>query len=264
MIKLDPPFDKAFYDIFKPLNYNLATISVLKGLTCSKVYTDSLNPSWAVTSSNNRIFVTGNYMKLGVKKAIQLIIKKGADIGNKGFLIYYPPRSRDKEIGKHIVGVKSYPNWRNYFTLELDTPFNTIELLEGYRIEQITEKFLEKRYANIEQVKKEMLSERSDLDDFLNKSFGFCMLYNEVIVSWCMSEYNVDRRFEIGIETQTNHRQKGLAVQIAKACINHGIEEGYKYVGWHCWKKNVASNKTALSIGFRYILEYPVEYLEVI
>jgi hypothetical protein len=154
MIKLDPPFDKAFYDIFKPLNYNLATISVLKGLTCSKVYTDSLNPSWAVTSSNNRIFVTGNYMKLGVKKAIQLIIKKGADIGKKGFLIYYPPRSRDKEIGKHIVGVKSYPNWRNYFTLELDTPFNTIELLEGYRIEQITEKFLEKRYANIEKVKK--------------------------------------------------------------------------------------------------------------
>ena len=61
-----------------------------------------------------------------------------------------------------------------------------------------------------------------------------------------------------------DHRRKGLALQTARACISYGVEHGYTQVGWHCWVKNEPSNKLAKSLGYKHVLNYPVEYLEVI
>jgi RimJ/RimL family protein N-acetyltransferase len=130
-------------------------------------------------------------------------------------------------------------------------------------LEFITPELLHKGYHNTQLVIDEMKSERRDEFDFLDKSFGYCTIYDNEITSWCMSEYNTDQRFEIGIETHQDHRRKGLALQIARACINFGAEKGYTKVGWHCWKTNLPSNKLASSLGFKYVLEYPTEYLEI-
>jgi len=37
----------------------------------------------------------------------------------------------------------------------------------------------------------EMQSERLSVEDFLQKSFGYCVIHDEEIMGWCMSEYNV-------------------------------------------------------------------------
>jgi len=95
------------------------------------------------------------------------------------------------------------------------------------------------------------------------KSFGFCALKGDEIAAWCMSEYNAENRFEIGIETHPDHRRKGLALQTARACMNHGLANGYTQVGWHCWVHNIESNALAKRLGFKHVLKYPVEYLEV-
>lgn len=263
MLELDPPLSEGYHEIFKPLEHNLVSVSVLRGLTQSKVYVDSTEPTWMVTYSNSRILVSGDFEHPEAVMAVHQVVDSGAKAGRRGFVVYYPSGLKKGGIGEHIQGIAPYPNWRNYYVLEPSKTRYELDLPKGYRIEQITHDFLGKGYENTELVADEMQSERAGVDDFLKKSFGFCALKGEEIAAWCMSEYNVDNRFEIGIETHPDHRRKGLAILTAKACINHGKKLGFKSVGWHCWKNNEPSNRTSLRLGFKHVLEYPVEYLEV-
>ena len=263
MLELLPLLPKAFNRLFKPLEHNLSSVSILRGLTRSKVYADSLEPSWVVTYSNSRILVSGDINDAGVVEAVQRIVDGGVKAGRRGFVIYYPVGVEKTGIGEQIQGVTAYPNMRNYYTLEPNETGYQVKPPMGYKVDQITESLLSKGYWNTDLVMNEMRSERASVEDFLEKSFGFCILLGDKIAAWCMSEYNVDNRFEIGIETHQDHRRKGLALQTARACINHGLKHGYTRVGWHCWVKNLESNMLAQRLGFKHILQYLVEYLEV-
>ena len=264
MLEFQPPLSEKFNRVFKLIEHNLSSVSIMRGLTASKVYADSLEPSWVVTYSNSRILVSGEVEHLEVVEAVKRIVDLGIKGGRRGFVIYYPSGTMDTGIGEKIQCVKSYPNPRNYYVLQPEKTGYPVNLPQGYRMEQITKSLLEKDYQNTDLVENEMRSERASVADFLEKSFGFCIIYGDVISSWCMSEYNADNRFEIGIETHPDHRRKGLALQTARACINHGVEKGYDSVGWHCWVKNEESNMLALRLGFKHVLRYPAEYLEVV
>jgi GNAT superfamily N-acetyltransferase len=263
MLKLKPPISNAYKHLFDAHTHNLAAISIYRGLSDVNVYVDS-DASWLVTRVNHRVLVSGDYMSSEAIEAVQRVVEEGITSGRRGFVIYYPSDVENTGIGEHIHGVKPYPNQRNYYRLELGKSGYPVDLPDGYRIERVTEDFLGQGYENNGLVSEEMMSERANVADFLEKSFAFCALLGDVIVAWCMSEYNAGGGFEIGIETHEDHRRKGLAVQTARACFNNGVEKGFRYVGWHCWKKNEPSNKTALRLGFKHVLEYPVEYLEVV
>ena len=262
MLELVPPLKESFNDLFKNLEHNLSSISVLKGITESKVFSDALEPSWLVTYSNSRILVSGELNDPEVVDAVQRVVDNGVAHGRQGFVIYYPVGTLKAGVGEKVQGTKTYPNLRNYYVLDIEKPF-LLNIPAGYRIEQITRPLLDEGYEHTKLVENEMKSERASVDDFLEKSFGYCAITDEVIAAWCMSEYNADNRFEIGIETHRDYRRKGLAVQTAKACFNHGLENGYNQVGWHCWVKNEPSNMLAKRLGFKHVLSYPVEYLEV-
>jgi len=263
MYKLKHPISEAYKHLFEAHEHNLAATSIYRGLSNVNVYVDSAAP-WLVTRVNHRILVSGECLSSEAIKAVQKVVEEGIASGRRGFVIYYPSNAKNNGIGEHIQGIKPYPNQRNYYRLKLGKSGFIIDLPEGYRIERVTSDFLKQGYMNTELVSEEMMSERSSIADFLEKSFAFCALKDDAIAAWCMSEYNADGGFEIGIETHENHRRKGLATQTARACFNYGIEKEYTYVGWHCWKKNEPSNKTALRLGFKHVLEYPVEYLEVL
>lgn len=263
MYKLKPPISEAYKRLFEAQKHNLAATSIYRGLSDVNVYVDT-DSSWLVTRVNHRILVSGECLSSEAIEAVQRVVEEGTASGRRSFVIYYPSNAESDGIGEHIQNVKPYPNQRNYYRLDLGKSGFSIDLPEGYRVELVTNDFLEQGYVNTELVSEEMMSERAGVPDFLEKSFAFCALQGDVIAAWCMSEYNSEGGFEIGIETHEDHRRKGLAVQTARACFNYGIEKGYNYVGWHCWKKNEPSNKTALRLGFKHVLEYPVEYLEVL
>jgi hypothetical protein len=185
----------------------------LRGLTASKVYADALDPTWVVTYSNSRILGSDDVEHPDLVNTVQRIIDNGIKAGRRGFVIYHPSGTEITVIGEHIRGINPYPNWRNYYGLEPENTGYQIGLSNGYRIEQITDAFQEKKYQNTDLVESEMRSERASVADFLEKSFGFCALQGDVLASWCMSEYNADNRFEIGIATHPDHRRKGLALQ---------------------------------------------------
>jgi RimJ/RimL family protein N-acetyltransferase len=103
-----------------------------------------------------------------------------------------------------------------------------------------------------------MVSERPSVEDFLQRSFGVCLLYDETIVGFCLSEYNCAGRCEVGVWTAESHRQRGLGKLMSLALVEQALQRGLSEVGWHCWADNLPSAALALSAGFVLQREYPV------
>jgi GNAT superfamily N-acetyltransferase len=99
----------------------------------------------------------------------------------------------------------------------------------------------------------EACSERASVDDFLERSFGLALLHEDEIVGWCLSEYNLDHRCEVGIAVVPSYQQRGLATALGTAFANEAHSRGITEIGWHCWVDNEASLRTAQRLGFRRV-----------
>ncbi len=127
---------------------------------------------------------------------------------------------------------------------------------EGYAIVPVDAALLEQGYARTDALRNEMCSERADVDSFLAQSFGVAAVTDGVLAGWCLSEYNTRAGCEVGIEVEEGHRRRGLALAMVAAFCEEAARGNLKRVGWHCFKTNTPSSATALSAGFRRVLEY--------
>lgn len=107
--------------------------------------------------------------------------------------------------------------------------------------------------TNLDWVREEMVSERPSIADFLEKSFGYCVIHGTEIIAWCMSEYNCGQRCELGIATAEAWQRKGLARLTATAVIQKALQQNIYEIGWSCQAENKASVRTAEALGFTCI-----------
>ncbi|MFO7539301.1 MAG: GNAT family N-acetyltransferase, partial [Chloroflexota bacterium] len=114
------------------------------------------------------------------------------------------------------------------------------------------------RIQNMAYLTEEMVSERPSIGDFLAQSFGVCLLHENEIVGWCLSEYNSGPRCEIGIATAEPFRRRGLATLMARAFIDRALAQGVYDIGWICWAGNRPSVATAEKLGFDLVDERDV------
>jgi GNAT superfamily N-acetyltransferase len=131
-------------------------------------------------------------------------------------------------------------------------------LPDGYRLLPVDEDLLSKDHLlHLDDLVEEMLSERPSVKAFLDRSFAYCVAYDDNLVSWCLSEYNSGERCEIGIETQEDFQGRGLATVTASALIERAQSQGITQIGWHCFARNQASIAAAEKVGFGKAAEYP-------
>jgi len=78
----------------------------------------------------------------------------------------------------------------------------------------------------------------------------FSIFHDNVVVSRCSADMQVDVYAEIGIWTHIAYRGRGLAAIAASASITDAFAHGIKTVGWHCHASNKRSLKVARSLGF--------------
>ncbi|WP_242942304.1 GNAT family N-acetyltransferase [Hathewaya proteolytica] len=93
-------------------------------------------------------------------------------------------------------------------------------------------------------------------DDFLKNGFGFCIVNGNDIVSWCISDYVMGNKCEIGIETDEGYRKNGFATIVVSVCIKYCMENNIDHIWWHCFESNIGSQKTAEKVGFKLCKEY--------
>jgi RimJ/RimL family protein N-acetyltransferase len=130
---------------------------------------------------------------------------------------------------------------------------------EGFAVYAIDEAFFDRSALAIpDHLDDWMLSCWGSQEHFLAHGFGFVTvaLNTNQVVSWSLCDCIGNNACEIGIHTHPDYRQRGLAALTTAATVDHALVGGLSLVGWHCDADNIASQRTALRVGFTFERDY--------
>jgi RimJ/RimL family protein N-acetyltransferase len=231
------------------MGIHLALESVLVGASLGRVVVGEHRAALAWTG--HRVYLTGNVEGAGFEEAL------GDYVRSRRIVVVYPDHEALEGATRLFPGCKVTERKRRYYEIDPSAQEWAVNPPNGYAVERITAQLLEKRLLNTDRVEEEMCSEREIVGEFLEKSFAFAAIHGGGFAAWCMSEYNLGDRCEVGIETVAEHRRRGLAVLVAGAMFRHAASVGIRRVGWHCWADNAGSVATAETLGLRLVSEFP-------
>lgn len=176
----------------------------------------------------------------------------------EAFLLYYGTGGWQAALQNILPEAELIPvEWQYYACTELRN--NRREALPtGFELHYIDPALLARSdLKNLDALTDEMCSERASVEDFLQHSFGVCVLHEAEIAGMCLSEYNCLDRCEVGIMTLEAYQRRGLATLMASVLVEHALQNGITQIGWHCYARNRASAATALKAGFIKREDYP-------
>lgn len=254
--------------LFRPLTYHLTINSIIKGLTPAQILVDNPNiPKSAFTWFRSKAWLAGDTDNDSFnndlrKKLNATYFKELRDHGG-GFRLHCSP-SWEPKIDDVFGSMPKMKGHRLYYNLDASTMTWELSVPDGFKLIPVDEDLLSKTHlGNLDHVVEEMQSERLTVESFLDKSFGYCVVHDDDIVGWCMSEYNSDGRCELGIATVKSYRREGLATLMGTAVIRHALTQGIREIGWHCWADNRSSVATAKRLGFTKQKEYCVYWITI-
>jgi RimJ/RimL family protein N-acetyltransferase len=253
--------------LFAELYYNLAIESILNGLTPARIFVDDkTSPSVSLIQAHQKLFLagttggkTGDLSRLMGETIVPGLKNEGCD----AFFLYVDSPSLKDQVEEICEGLFPVERQRMYLECtQLKQDWRGL-LPEGYRLREVDDSLVAMDHLeNIDYLREELCSERPSVEDFLKKSFGYYILKGDALASWCLSEYNVGDRCEVGVATVDEHQQRGLATAATLALVEQALSTGYRRIGWHCWSRNTPSVVLALRAGFEKVNDYSI-YLSV-
>ena len=129
---------------------------------------------------------------------------------------------------------------------------------ESYAIVPVDQAFLDSDTPVREEITKWMSANFGSREGFLEHGLGSVALHENRIVAWSLADSLVNGLCDIGIETDEEHRRRGLGAAVTRRTIDLAFERGATRVGWHCHAINVPSRRTAERAGFEFRYEYSV------
>lgn len=256
--------------LFRELERSHALVPALfEGCASGRLFVDdTIRPRAGVIVCNSRILCAGDATQMDflnemAKTFSKQLIPAQLARGNDAYLVYASDETWDTSLPHLFPTYDLYRGTRQYYEVTDFTPKPDLHLPDGFSMQLITPEFLSSDIDGLEAVKEEMCSERASVEDFLARSFGLCPVHSNEVAGWCMSEYNVGNRCEIGIATSPKHQRKGIATLATCSFLAEAHRRDYTRVGWDCWTRNIASVATARKAGFTLIEEYPAVVVEL-
>lgn len=267
MILLTPRNYIELVPLIVPLDHHLILHSIIQGKTPAQVYVNhTQKPTAAFLWNKGKAWLLGSPMDPFNDELLEVLDNSYFQVMREHevdyFRLHYDERW-GSVLDRVFLGLKREEYPRSYYYLDARGKKWDANPPTGIKIMEVNEDLLASNYRNLDLVKDEMVSERDSVAEFLEKSFGYVAFDRDELVSWCMSEYNTGNRCELGIETIERYQRQGIATQVARAVIGHAVKQGVYNIGWHCWKRNEPSVRTALVIGFKHGFDYPVYEVEI-
>jgi GNAT superfamily N-acetyltransferase len=265
------PFDNPLArPLFRKLERSHALVEALfEGCATARLFVDNVAaPQAGMIVCNSRVLCAGDATEIDFLNEMgstfsEELIPAHLARGNDAYLVYSSGEAFNVALQGMFPARKLYHGTRQYYEITDFTPKPDLALPDGFSIQLITPEFLSGDWVGLDAVREEMCSERASVEDFLARSFGLCPIHSNELAGWCMSEYNVGTRCEIGIATSPNHQRKGIATLATWSFLAEAHRRGYTRVGWDCWTRNVASAATARKAAFTLIEEYPAAVVEL-
>ncbi len=128
---------------------------------------------------------------------------------------------------------------------------------KGYNLIDVDDWLLsDENVGNIELLRGECAYRYDCIGTKGSNYLGIAAMMGNEIVGWCLSEFTCSAGAEIGIEVLGGHKRLGLAKAMADEYLQKTANKGILRVGWHCYRDNVASYRTALACGLVPITSY--------
>ncbi len=256
MVPLPPGELAKARPLLSPLADHLLLVpSILAGLTPATLYVDDIAaPQTAVTWFHGKVLLAGQAdleRATAVRHLLLTQYHKEAHSANLEAFILHATAEWQVAAANLLPDLKAIPALRCYYRLDARNGHWQTTIPADFQLRQVDASLLaDPTLKNVAWVTEEMVSERPSITDFLDKSFGYCLVHQNEIIAWCMSEYNTGSRCELGIATAEAWQRRGLAKVTATAVISEALQRGIHDIGWICWANNRPSVQTAESLGF--------------
>ncbi|RLL48486.1 GNAT family N-acetyltransferase [Oceanobacillus piezotolerans] len=135
---------------------------------------------------------------------------------------------------------------------------NEPEIDQGYKVIKICNTLYENKdnsIKNIEFLQSKILDFWPSPESFFNNGMGYCIVYENEIVSVCFSGFVVGNVHCIDIETLKTHQGKKLAQRVAHSFVKDCLDNNMVPY-WDCMEINKPSVAVAENIGFRNVFNY--------
>jgi RimJ/RimL family protein N-acetyltransferase len=269
VIRLEPAHfpSAAALPLWAGLEIHLAVASVLAGTTPGEVYVEkTAAPGNALLHTGSRFYLAGPPAGVAWGRDLRSFFldqvyaqrPEPDEGGPGGFGLYYPGPSWQPAVEEILAGTHHTPMRRLYLEIETSRAGPLPALPPGFRLRPVNRELLaEEHLGRLAELRREMTSECPSVEFFLRHRFGVCLEGEGSLAAWCLSEFDVGARCEVGIETAPAHRRRGLGTTLALALAREARARGMARLGWHCYEGNQASVATALRAGFRQVASYP-------
>lgn len=263
MFEMSPQPNSSARSLFEPLENHLLIGAFFESrLPAAKLVVDHPTaPRAAFLRYNSRMIFAGNpfleafnasLRRSLTEDIIPAMLAEGHDATLLVFSDGWPAA-----LETIFAGFELLKGQRLYFESKPQTTETEIGLPPGFTLCQVERALLESGISGLDALREEMCSERASVEDFLEKSFGLCPVYENELAGWCLSEYNTGERCEIGIATLEPFQRRGVAASLTRAFLAEARRRGYTRVGWDCWERNTASVASAKRAGLLLVEAYP-------
>ena len=273
--KLEPSSYERVRPLFKGLEHTLITVAVIEKNCPGTIYVDDPeNPEIALIVSSEGYYLAGNDKNNEFNKELKelfdtTIIPEKIKEGEENISLNYYPGTWEDKVEEILEG--RYPVRVHGYTYKFEK-LNILDWKEkippGYAIVRIDENFLERTdLKNYDEVINYTKNTWYSFKDFLKKGVGFCIIDDNTIVSWCLTDCVSGYRCEVGVETDEDYRRQGFATVTVSAAVEYLFSQGFTHIDWHTGVANIGSIRTAEKVGFVRVLEdtyhfcwfYPVD-----
>jgi RimJ/RimL family protein N-acetyltransferase len=253
------------------MDYSNVVYAIIEKTVKGRIWVDDIaNPTIVfLWDTERRFYLIGNHTNEEMKEDLRNILKEQIfPYGEKKELsqwtFHFAPFEWKEILLDLISDYLPVADDRSYYRFdkencELPSGWKQ-KIKEGYQLELVNHSFL-KNYSEKNNIKDILyeLSSWTSHEVFFKNGFGFCLVDDKGIASWCMGEYvsPKTKRIEVGIETYDSYQKQGFATVTGAAFVEYALSKGYT-IGWHCWDRNIPSAKTAEKIGYKLTKKYPV------
>ena len=269
MLKLELDKYVKVRPLFKTLEYNLGIEAILSGKVKGDVYVDDLENPLTVCMFDgvHHFYMGGNEKNQDFNSSLSKLIINDIfpKIKNEGkevdyFFFYDDSSECERELEIALKDIYPGKTYRRYYNFYAGDPVLSLDMPEGFKLRKVDSELMENTdLDNAEEIQQWAFTESwSGKEDFLKNGFGFCIIKDKNIVSWCMADHVFNENCEIGVETDEDFREKGLGTRVVSACVDYCLSEGMNRIGWSCFDSNEASYALAEKVGFKMYKKYPV------
>ncbi|MCA1054249.1 GNAT family N-acetyltransferase [Rossellomorea aquimaris] len=232
--------------------------AVIQGQNTGRIFVDDRNAptsGFIWLGSNNGFIFIGNEDNEGFNAELNhffntVIKRDAARVGLPSFEAIGNHARWNKTI-KRVFGdnVKGY-NQRVYELHKGHYKGEKEPVIEaGYEVLKITREVLDFSFKNIRFLKSKIETFWASLERFLTNGLGYIVVYENEIVSVCLSGVVADEVHGIDIETLPPHGGKKLAQIVAHSFVKDCMEN-HMTPYWDCMEINKPSNSVAENVGF--------------